>query len=145
MSGACSGCRFHNFPYKAEVPVSINGKRSFKEFKSDKDVWDVIDLIIEETKELNSKGNEFDIVSSVQAQLPFFACRNVIQNKEDQKDIKRYLYCEKFNVPAYPGSYGEQPNLWVEKAFIIRNAFAKLEKQQIKKAQQDGKSKSPIS
>ena len=141
MSGACSGCSFHKFPYRAQVPVSINGKRPFKEFKSDKDVWDVIDLIIEETKELNAKGNEFDIVSSVQAQLSFFACKNIIQTKEDQKDIRRYVYCEKFNVPAYPGSYGEQQHLWVEKAFVIRNAFAKLEKKQINKVKQDGKTR----
>ena len=139
MSGACSGCRFHEFPYKAEIPVSINGKRPIKEFRNDEDVWEVIDLIIEETHELNSKGNKFDIVSSVQAQLPFFTCNNIVYNKDDQKDIDRYVYCEKFNTPAYPGGYGSQPYLWVQKAFIIRNAFAKLESKQIKKAQQDGK------
>ena len=48
---------------------------------------------------------------------------------------------EKFNVPAYKGSYGEQPCLWVDKAFVIRNAFAKLEKKQINKVKQDGKTR----
>lgn len=109
------------------------------EFKTEEDVWKVIDLIIEETNELNSKGNEFDIVSSVQAQLPFFTCSNVFYNKEDIKDMNRYLYCEKFNIPAYPGSYGDQPCLWVDKAFSIRNAFARKEKIQIDKAKQNGK------
>ena len=57
------------------------------------------------------------------------------------RDVARYLYCEKFNTPAYPGSYGEQPYKWIQKANIIRNGFAKLEKQQIDKAKQNGKSK----
>ena len=138
MSGACSGCRFHEFPYKAQIPIKTDGKMPIWEFRTEEDVWKVIDLIIEETNELNSKGNEFDIVSSVQAQLPFFACKNIVVDTDDQKDISRYLYCDKYNVPAYPGSYGDQPFLWVQKAFIIRNAYAKLEKQQINKAQQDG-------
>ena len=138
MSGACQGCRYEEYPYKSQIPVMIDGVRPTWEFKNDKDVWKVIDLIIKETYEFNSQGNEFDIVSSVQAQLPFFTCSNVIFDKESQKDIARYLYCEKFNVPAYPGGYGDQPCLWVDKAFSIRNAFAKLEKKQINRAKQDG-------
>lgn len=138
MFEACQGCQYEEYPYKAQIPVIIDGNRPVWEFKSDKDVWEVVDLIIEEINESNSKGNEFDIVSSIQAQLPFFTCRNALYDKEDQKDIQRYLYCEKFNIPAYKGSYGEQPCLWVDKAFVIRNAFAKLEKKQINKAKQDG-------
>ena len=138
MFEACQGCMYEEYPYKAQIPVIVNGSRPTWEFKSDKDVWKVIDLIIEEVNESNSKGNKFDVISSIQAQLPFFTCRNRIFNKRDQKDIQRYLYCEKFNVPAYKGDYGEQPYLWVEKAFVIRNAFAKLENKQINKAKQDG-------
>tara|TARA_R100001594_G_scaffold19250_1_gene37544 strand:- start:1601 stop:2035 length:435 start_codon:yes stop_codon:yes gene_type:complete len=138
MFEACQGCQYEEYPYKAQIPVIIDGNRPVWEFKSDEDVWKVVDLIIEEINESNSKGNEFDIVSSIQAQLPFFTCRNALYDKEDQKDIQRYLYCEKFNIPAYKGSYGEQPCLWVDKAFVIRNAFAKLEKKQINKAKQDG-------
>ena len=138
MFEACQGCQYEEYPYKAQIPVVVNGSRPVWEFKNDEDVWKVIDLIIEEINESNSKGNEFDIVPSIQAQLPFFTCSNVVYSKEDQKDIQRYLYCEKFNVPAYKGDYGEQPCLWVDKAFVIRNAFAKLEKKQINKAKQDG-------
>ena len=139
MFEACQGCQYEEYPYKAQIPVVVNGSRPVWEFKNDEDVWKVIDLIIEEINESNSKGNEFDIVSSIQAQLPFFTCKNAVYSKEDQKEIQRYLYCEKFNVPAYKGDYGEQPCLWVDKAFVIRNAFAKLEKKQINKAKQDGK------
>ena len=138
MFEACQGCQYEEYPYEAQIPVLVNGSRPVWKFESDEDVWKVIDLIIEEINESNSKGNEFDIVPSIQAQLPFFTCSNAVHSKKDQKDIQRYLYCEKFNVPAYKGSYGEQPCLWVDKAFVIRNAFAKLEKKQINKAKQDG-------
>tara|TARA_R100000995_G_scaffold62365_1_gene31969 strand:+ start:294 stop:728 length:435 start_codon:yes stop_codon:yes gene_type:complete len=138
MFEACQGCQYEEYPYEAQIPVLVNGSRPVWKFESDEDVWKVIDLIIEEINESNSKGNEFDIVPSIQAQLPFFTCSNAVHSKKDQKDIQRYLYCEKFNVPAYKGDYGEQPCLWVDKAFVIRNAFAKLEKKQINKAKQDG-------
>ena len=36
---------------------------------SDKDVYGVIDLIIEETKEVNLKGGSFNIGESVMAQI----------------------------------------------------------------------------
>tara|TARA_Y100000310_G_scaffold238135_1_gene241486 strand:- start:256 stop:471 length:216 start_codon:yes stop_codon:yes gene_type:complete len=63
--------------------------------------------------------------------LPFFCCRNVTHDKEIQRDIARYAYCEQFNVPPYPGSYGEQPAKWVRRAFIIKNTLAKKQKDQL--------------
>ena len=86
-------------------------------------------------------GHNFDIIDSVSAQISFFACKNMLANSEIQKDIQRYMYCEKFNVPPYSGSFNEQPCLWVEKAFIIRKYLAKLESKQINKAQEDGSRK----
>ena len=57
----------------------IDGKRETWEFKSDDDVFKVIDLIIEETKEFNETGGKsFDICESVISQMPFFACRNIL-------------------------------------------------------------------
>ena len=101
MFEACQGCQYEEYPYEAQIPVLVNGSRPVWKFESDEDVWKVIDLIIEEINESNSKGNEFDIVQSIQAQLPFFTCSNAVHSKKDQKDIQRYLYCEKFNIPAY--------------------------------------------
>lgn len=141
MSGACQGCEYEEYPYKAQIPVIIDGNRPIWEFKSDKDIWEVIDLIVEEVNESNLKGNEFDIESSVQAQLPFFTCKNRLFDRKIQKDIQRYMYCEKFGIPPYEGDYGEQPCLWVEKIFIIKKAFAKLESNQINKARKDGRRK----
>ena len=117
----------------------IDGKRPVWEFTSDKDIWKVVDLIIQETKEFNEKqGKEFDIENSVQAQLPFFCCKNRVFDKKVQKDIQRYMYCEKFGIPPYKGDFGDQPCLWVEKTFIIKKAFAKLENNQIQKVKRDG-------
>ena len=93
---------------------------------------DVVDLIIAETKEVNEKGGkEFDIAQSVVSQMPFFACMNVFMDNKIQKDIQRYIYCEKFGIPPYKGSYGEQPFRWVTRAFAIKAALAKKEKKEI--------------
>ena len=93
---------------------------------------DVVDLIIAETKEVNEEGGkEFDIAQSVVSQMPFFACINVFMDNKIQKDIQRYIYCEKFGIPPYKGSYGEQPFRWVTRAFAIKAALAKKEKKEI--------------
>ena len=135
LSDSCGGCQYESYPYKAQLPVMIDGKRETWEFKSDDDVWKVIDLIIEETKEFNkTTGKTFDISESVVSQMPFFACRNILIDSSVQNDVQKYLYCEKFNTPPYDGGYGEQPYLWVEKAFLIRKYLAKLESREIKKA-----------
>ena len=135
LNQGCGGCQYESYPYKAQLPVMIDGKRPIWEFKSDKDVWKAIDLIIEETKQFNEKSNkEFDIGDSVYSQLPFFGCKNILFSKNIQKDIERYIYCEKFNIAPFNGSYGEQPFLWVETSFLIRKYMAKLESKQLDRA-----------
>ena len=135
LNDGCGGCSYESYPYKAQLPVMIDGKRETWEFKSNDDVFRVVDLIIEETKEFNKEsGKSFDISESVVSLMPFFACRNRLFDKGIQKDVQRYLYCEKFNVPPYEGGYNKQPCLWVEKAFLIRKYLAKLESREIKKA-----------
>ena len=80
-------------------------------------------------------NKSFDISASVQSQLPFFSCQNFIFDKEIQRDIERYIYCENFKTPAYPGGYDDQPALWVQKSFIIKKAVNKMQN----KAIEDGK------
>ena len=139
LNEGCGGCQYEKYPYKAQLPVRIDGKYPTWEFKSDKDVWKVVDLIIEETHTINAEQNKsFDISESVYSQLPFFACRNILFDKEVQKDIESYIYCEKFNVSPYSGDYGKQPCLWVETSTIIRKYLAKLESKQINKAKENG-------
>ena len=43
----CEGCEFHKYPYKAKVPIVGHFN---KVFTCVKDVWDVVDLLIAETK-----------------------------------------------------------------------------------------------
>ena len=112
---------YHTYPYKAQIPVLVDGRYENQTFTSKDDVWKVIDLIIAETKEENQKGSSFNIASSVMAQLPFFTCTNIMLSTEAQKDISRFMYVKQFNVPAYKGSYGDQPKKWVEKSFLLNN------------------------
>ena len=114
---------YHTYPYKAQIPVLVDGRYENQTFTSKDDVWKVIDLIIAETKEENQKGSSFNIASSVMAQLPFFTCTNIMLSTEAQKDISRFMYVRQFNIPAYKGSYGEQPKKWVEKSFLLNNVI----------------------
>ena len=126
-----------DFPYTAEIPISGYGVR---EFTCTDDIWDVIELLIQEIRETNMKtGKNFDVADSIRAQIPFFSCYNHILSPDLQKDIQRYTYCKDNSVSPYPGSYGNQPYTWVQKYFIIRNAFAKLEQNLIEKNKSKGK------
>jgi hypothetical protein len=110
----------------------IDGVREKRTFNNMQDVWKVVDLVIEETKQVNiEQGKSFDITESLIAQIPFFACNNRFFDRQVNQDIEKYLYCEKFNVPPYTGSYEEQPALWVRRAFAIKSAIAKKEKKDI--------------
>ena len=128
FSENCGGCYYHEYPYKAQIPLLIDGVRETRTFTCNEDVWEVIDLLIDETTEVNLEGGDFDVTQSVDVQIPFFACRNSVLSKDIQQDIRRYVYCTEFGVSPYSGSFGNQPSKWVEKSFIIKSAFAKKEK-----------------
>lgn len=116
---------YHTYPYKAQIPIVIDGKYETRTFTSKEDIDAVIELLIEEVKEENRKGNSFNLAESVVKQLPFFACSNVLFDKQSQKDISRYLYSEQFGIAPYKGTYGEQPSKWVDKSFLIKNSIAR--------------------
>ena len=114
------------------MPIIVDGKRKKLTFNCEKDVWDAIDLIIEETNRVNrEEGGNIDIATSVVSQIAFFACPNILIDETIHRDLKRYIYCEKFGVAPYPGSYGEQPFEWIERAFLIKSALAKKQKRDI--------------
>ena len=112
--------------------------RETRTFTSKDDVLEIVDLLIEEAETLNSKGHRFDIAKSISSQIPFFACKNALFNKECQRDIQRYVYCKEFGVSPYGGDYSKHPAKWIDKSFIIKNAFAKMENAQIAKAKNNG-------
>ena len=112
---------YHTYPYKARIPILIDGKYETRIFTSKKDIDSVIKLLINEVKEINKEGKNFNIAESIVKQLPFFACINTLLDKQSQKDISRYIYSEQFGISPYKGSYGEQPSKWVEKSFLIKS------------------------
>ena len=91
--------------------------------------------LIKEVKETNAKLNKnFDIASSIMYQIPHFSCKNIFIKKEYQSDISRYVLSSEHNIPAYKGSYGEQPSIWIQKLFNISSILREIEKVNIKKA-----------
>ena len=123
---------YHTYPYKAQIPVLIEGKYETRYFTSRSDVMSVIDLIVKETQEENQKGSSFSIVDSVMSQLPFFACPNVLLDSQAQQDIARFMYSRQFNTSPYKGSYGEQPKKWIEKSFILNNLIERQKSKAMK-------------
>ena len=139
MSDGCGGCPYCEFPYEAQIPVNTGNGYETREFRSQDDVWAVIDLIAQETKEFNEeKGKEFDVAKSIATQIPFFACFNHVRDENHLKLMNKYIYCTETGTPAHSGDYGEQPARWVQYFFIIKNAMAKKMNVIKEKAKQDG-------
>ena len=138
MSDSCGGCQYCEIPYEAQIPVNTGNGYETREFKSQDDVWAVIDLIAQETKKFNEeKGKEFDVGKSIKSQIPFFTCFNHIRDEKYLKLLNKYLYCTETGTPAHKGSYGEQPARWVQYFFIIKNAIAKKMNNVKEKAKKD--------
>ena len=122
------------------MPVKTDKGYESRTFNNIDDVWNVIGLVIEETKDMNEKtGRGFDLVKSMIAQIPFFTCPNHIRDLKYLKLINQYLYCVETGTPAYPGSYGEQPVRWIEHFFIIKNAIAKKQQSMQDEAKREAK------
>ena len=138
MSDSCGGCQYCEFPYEAQIPVNTGNGYETREFKSQDDVWAVIDLIAQETKKFNKEqGKEFDLGKSIKSQIPFFTWFNHIRDEKYVKLLNKYLYCTETGTPAHNGSYGEQPSRWVQYFFIIKNAMAKKQNMIQEKAKKD--------
>ena len=138
MSDSCGGCQYCEFPYEAQIPVKTENGYETREFKSQDDVWAVIDLIAQETKKFNEEqGKEFDVGKSIRSQIPFFTCFNHIRDEKYLKLLNKYLYCTETGIPAHKGDYGEQPARWVQYFFIIKNAMAKKQNMIQEKAKKD--------
>ena len=127
---------YHEYPYKAQIPIRIEGKYEQRTFTSDEEVWSVIRLLIDEVKDNIKEGRDLHIAESVMAQLPFFSCSNMLIDAQAQKDISRFMYSRQFKISPYKGSYGEQPKKWVEKSFLLNHL---LERQKAKVLKNGGK------
>ena len=135
MSDGCGGCPYCEFPYDAKLPIATENGYETRTFKDVNDVWQVIDLLKEETINFNEQqGKTFDVTESLISQIPFFTCPNHFRDKKYLKLLNKYIYCLETGTPAHKGDYGEQPAKWVEYFFIIKNALAKKEKRMRDKA-----------
>ena len=125
----------HEYPYKAQIPILIEGKYETRTFTSNDEVWDVIRLLIDETKQHIKEGSNLHIAESVMAQLPFFACGSIMVDKNAQKDIARFMYSRQFKISPHKGSYGDQPKKWVDKSFMLTNLVERQKAKAIKDAE----------
>ena len=117
----CPSCKFHSFPYTCQVPLKVNDVYPKLSFRKKEDVMQVIKKLKEEHYK---RGDSSDLAYSLSVQLPFFSCKNLFLDETCQNDIEKYLYCKEFGIRPYPGSFGEQPRIWVDKSFIIKRAFS---------------------
>jgi len=130
----CEGCKWHKFPYSFKSILSGSGNEIVKIENID-DIWIYIRKLKIESWELQKRGNNLTMLTSIWDQLPFFSCVNHILDDNSQKDISKYIYSKDSYVPVYPGSYGDQPSLWLEKYSIIKralNARKELHEREIK-------------
>ena len=89
-------------------------------FNNKNDVWVYINDLVNESKQ---RGSKFNILQDIYEQLPFFVCFNIILDQNYQEDISMYMYCSETGVPPYKGAYGQQPKLWIQKYYVIKNAI----------------------
>ena len=104
-----------------------------------KDIWTIVDMIIKEEKlRTKSKSLDVDSLYAISKQIPFFACPNVFYNSDNSLVISKYFYCKEFGIPPHEGTYQEQPNRWIEHAFLIGNIMNKQESVAYAKANTKG-------
>ena len=120
---SCGGenCNWHDFPYSFQNILS--GRSDEVEIKNIDDIWIYIRKLEIESWQLQKKGNNLTILTSIWDQLPFFLCINNILDNNVQKDISKYIFSKDSHVPIYPGSYGDWPSLWIQKHNAIKSAF----------------------
>ena len=123
------------FPYTVNgIIKDSDGKYSKEIFNNEEDVWNYALKLKTESKELRKgKGNADDLAMDVYMQLPFFCWSVVLLDKNIQRDINRYVYAKELGIAPYPGSYGEQPAIWIEKQFLIKNMITALKRTREKK------------
>ena len=127
IDSSCEGCNYHEYPYEFQN-ILINDTEPIIIINDDDDLWDYIWKLKEESEAISKSGNLLDILNNIYEQLPFFVCNNKILDKECQKDISKYVYCNDTKTPPYSGSYQDTPSMWIEKYYRIKNAMMLREK-----------------
>ena len=135
---SCGGynCNWHEFPYEIDS-IIFGDKRKKVKFNKSNDVWEYIDLLRSESEEHRKKGSSFTVLTDIYEQLPFFSCVNKVIDRKAQKDISKYVYTKDTNTPPYPGSYGDTPQIWEQKYYIIKQALT-LRENKLREKAKDG-------
>tara|TARA_R110002096_G_scaffold434394_2_gene655826 strand:- start:2894 stop:3286 length:393 start_codon:yes stop_codon:yes gene_type:complete len=123
---------FHEYPYKATIPISIDRKYPTKVINKKEDIDEIVQMLIDDFK---NQGDDNLLCANISSQLPFFCCSNTFLSDSSQRDIARYQYSKDYSISPYPGSYGEQPLLWKEKHFLIQIAKNYMEEKAMKDKQ----------
>ena len=103
-----------------------------KVFYTKKDIEDALEKHSKYALENNS-GTEIGKFAMIYTEYLRYGCANFLIDSKIQKDIAKYFYCLDFNTPAYSGTYGKQPNKWIEKYYIIKQAVSKKEQIEMEK------------
>ena len=121
---SCGGknCNWHEFPYEINSIVS-DDRRKIVKFNNINDVWDYTKLLRRESEKHQKKGSSFSTLNNIWEQLPFFVCTNKIIDEKSQKDISMFIYTKYTNTPPYSGSYGDTPQIWEQKYYIMKQAM----------------------
>ena len=122
IEAGCEGCNFHNIPYTFNSIISEDRDEIIK-INNDLDIWNYIKNLKTESMSIRKNGNQNTILEDLFSQLPFFCCVNFFIDSTYQHDINKYFYSIDASVPVYPGTYYEQPKLWLEKYYVIKNAL----------------------
>ena len=91
-------------------------------------------MLIKEEKNKNNGSLNVDSYYSISKQIPFFGCPDKLMEREASDSFAMYNYCKEFGVPPHEGSFSQQPNKWIETAFLIRALINKWEAIQMERS-----------
>lgn len=98
----------HSFPYTIQNPDT----GAMERIEGIDDIWRIIESF---------SKNRF-IYSELICDI------SLLIDPAAQSDLRRYFYSKEWSVSPYPGSYDEQPAVWVDKVGIIQKALAEAQR-----------------
>ncbi|MAH47851.1 hypothetical protein CMI37_18665 [Candidatus Pacearchaeota archaeon] len=101
-------------------------------FSDKNDIIEYLIRVYRESVDYNN-GNRGGAILDTYMQLPFFSNVTHFLDVKLQGDIKRYIYAKDTGTPPYSGGYGDTPNIWMDKYFIIKSIINEHEGREIKK------------
>ena len=120
---------FEAFPYRAQ---SVLQGESSVTFNNRPELDSYLLRVYRESLDFN-KSNSSGAILDTFSQMPYFCNIEIFLSNKFQHDIRRYMYADQTGSPPYPGGYGEAPQIWIEKYYIIRGIINTHQNREIKK------------